>query len=82
MVFPRRFDLNRALVYSEVTDVNLDAMITVIVAGNNQLGSEAGGTGQLRASGIRPFLKGMHFKNHLRWHRRLQSSRSLSPCLK
>lgn len=44
--------MNRSLAYSEVTDVDLDALITDIVAGNDQLGSEAVRS-QLRAAGIR-----------------------------
>ncbi|XP_052394883.1 uncharacterized protein LOC127942919 [Carassius gibelio] len=48
----KRFHLNRSLTYSEITDVDLDAMITDIVDGNDQLGSEAV-RAQLRAGGIR-----------------------------
>lgn len=33
--------MKRSLTYSEITDVDLDAMITDIVDGNDQLGSEA-----------------------------------------
>lgn len=44
--------MKRSLTYSEITDVDLDAMITDIVDGNDQLGSEAV-RAQLRAGGIR-----------------------------
>ncbi len=48
----RRFNLNRSVTYYDVTDDALDDMIKDIVAGNDQLGSEAV-RAHLRAGGVR-----------------------------
>ncbi|XP_016348515.1 uncharacterized protein LOC107693586 [Sinocyclocheilus anshuiensis] len=48
----KRFNLNCSVTYSDVTDDALDDMIKDIVAGNDQLGSEAV-RAQLRAGGVR-----------------------------
>ncbi|XP_031165359.1 uncharacterized protein LOC116057094 [Sander lucioperca] len=48
----RRFNLSRSTSYSDVTDVNLDAMIQDLVGGNEQLGPESVHA-QLRAEGVR-----------------------------
>ncbi|XP_051982025.1 uncharacterized protein LOC127643374 [Xyrauchen texanus] len=48
----KKFNLNQSVTYSDVTDDALDDMIKDIVAGNDQLGSEAV-RAQLRAGGVR-----------------------------
>ncbi|XP_039660045.1 uncharacterized protein LOC120561142 [Perca fluviatilis] len=48
----RRFNLSRSTSYSDVTDVNLDAMIRDLAGGNEQLGPELV-RAQLRAEGVR-----------------------------
>lgn len=49
--FTRKFNLNHAVSFSEVSDDALNEMIKDIVAGNDQLGSEAV-RAQLRAGGV------------------------------